>query len=96
MLIGVLIITGIAAYSEGAIMQTALADVADKTSMDMLFGMYFTMGSVIGAPWALLIGTLIDSYGFPAAFVAMGASQILAGLCVLPVRLQRIPRAATA
>lgn len=94
MLLVVLIITGIAAYSEGAIMQTALADVADKTSMDMLFGMYFTIGSVIGAPWAFLIGKLIDSYGFPAAFLAMGASQILAGLFVLPVRLQRPRRVA--
>jgi MFS transporter, FSR family, fosmidomycin resistance protein len=32
-LLVVLTITGIAVYSEGALMQTALADVADKTSM---------------------------------------------------------------
>lgn len=90
----VLTITGIAAYSEGALMQTALADVADKTSMDMLFGLYFTVGSIIGAPWALLIGALVDGYGFGAAFIAMAASQVLAGLILLPVRLRRPPRAA--
>jgi FSR family fosmidomycin resistance protein-like MFS transporter len=85
----VLVVTGIAAYSEGALMQTALADVADKTSLDMLFGLYFTVGSAIGAPWAVLIGMLVDSYGFAAAFAAMAGSQVLAGLVLLPVRLRR-------
>jgi MFS transporter, FSR family, fosmidomycin resistance protein len=85
----VLALTGIAAYSEGALMQTALADVADKTSMDMLFGLYFTVGSLIGAPWAVLIGALVDSYGFGAAFAAMAASQVVAALVLLPLRLRR-------
>ncbi|HXH12825.1 MAG TPA: MFS transporter [Alphaproteobacteria bacterium] len=87
----VLAITGIAAYSEGALMQTALADVADRTSMDMLFGLYFSVGSAIGAPWAVLVGMLVDHYGFTAAFVAMAASQVLAGLFILPVQLRRSP-----
>jgi MFS family permease len=84
-----LLLTGIAVYSEGAVMQTALADVADRTSMDMLFGLYFTMGAIISAPWAWLLGLLVDSYGFPGAFAAMAGSQVLAGLCLLPVRLRR-------
>ena len=92
-LIVVLVLTGIAVYSEGAVMQTALADIADKTSMEMLFGLYFMIGAVIGAPWALLLGKLVDLYGFPMAFAVMGASQVAAGLCVLPVRL-RHPRSA--
>jgi MFS family permease len=81
----VLTVTGIAVYSEGAIMQTALADVADKTSIDMLFGLYFSVGAAIGAPWAFLIGALVDGYGF----AAMAASQVLAALVRLPVRLRR-------
>lgn len=92
----VLILTGIAVYSEGAVMQTALADVAEKTSVDMLFGIYFTVGSAIGAPWALLLGKLVDLYGFPVAFAAMGVSQILAALCVMPVRLRRVQQASAA
>ena len=85
----VLTVTGIAVYSEGALMQTALADVANKTSMEMLFGLYFTVGSAIGAPWALLIGALVDGYGFAAAFAAMAVSQVLAALVLIPVRLRR-------
>jgi predicted MFS family arabinose efflux permease len=85
----VLAVTGIAAYSEGALMQTALADIADKTSMEMLFGLYFAIGSAIGAPWAVLVGMLVDHYGFTAAFTAMAASQVLAGLFILPVHLRR-------
>jgi MFS transporter, FSR family, fosmidomycin resistance protein len=92
----VLTVTGIAVYSEGALMQTALVDVADKTSMDMLFGLYFTVGSAIGAPWAFLIGALVDSYGFAAAFAAMAASQVLAALVLLPVHLRRTFRAVPA
>ncbi len=81
-------LTEITGYSEGAVMQTALADVAGKASIAMLFGLYFTIGATIGAPWALLLGILVDAYGFPAAFAAMGLSQIVAGLCILPVRLR--------
>jgi sugar phosphate permease len=73
-------------------MQTALADVADKTSIDMLFGLYFTIGAAIGAPWAALLGWLVDHYGFSAGFVVMAGSQLLAGLCVLPVRLRHARR----
>jgi sugar phosphate permease len=80
-------VTGLAVYSEGPVMQTALADVAGKTSIEMLFGLYFTIGAIMGEPWALLLGTLVDAYGFPVAFAVMGASQIAAGLCILPVRL---------
>jgi MFS family permease len=89
----VLTVTGIAVYSEGSLMQTALADVADKMSMEMLFGLYFTVGSAIGAPWALLIGALVDSYGFAAAFAAMAVSQVLAALVLIPVRLRQPVRA---
>jgi MFS transporter, FSR family, fosmidomycin resistance protein len=92
----VLTATGIAVYSEGAIMQTALADVADNTSMDMLFGLYFTVGSAIGAPWAFLIGALVDGYGFATAFAAMAASQVLAALVLLPVHLHPRVHAAPA
>ena len=87
-LIAVLVVTGLAVYSEGPVMQTALADVAGTTSIEMLFGLYFTIGAVMGAPWALFLGTLVDGYGFPVAFAVMGASQIAAGLCILPVRLR--------
>jgi MFS transporter, FSR family, fosmidomycin resistance protein len=87
-LIAVLVVTGLAVYSEGPVMQTALAEVAAKTSMEMLFGLYFTIGAVMSAPWALVLGALVDRYGFPVAFAVMGASQIVAGLCILPVRLR--------
>jgi FSR family fosmidomycin resistance protein-like MFS transporter len=88
----VLTVSGIALYSEGSLMQTALADVADKTSMEMLFGLYFTVGSAISAPWALLIGALVDGFGFAAAFAAMAASQVLAALVLIPVHLRRTVR----
>jgi sugar phosphate permease len=69
-------------------------DIADRTSMEMLFGLYFTVGAIISAPWAWLLGMIVDNYGFPGAFAAMAGSQVLAGLCVLPVRLQRTWRTA--
>jgi hypothetical protein len=80
-------------YSEGSFMQTALADVADTTSMDMLFSLYFTVSSAIGAPWAFLIGALVDGYGFAAAFAAMAVSQVLAAQVLIPVRWRQTVRA---
>ena len=71
-LIAVLVLTGLAVYSEGPVMQTALADVAGKTSMEMLFGLYFTIGAIMGAPWALVLGTLVDVYGFPGGLCGHG------------------------
>ena len=41
-LIAVLVLTGVAVYSEGPVMQTALAEVAGETS-EVLFGMYFPL-----------------------------------------------------
>ena len=89
-LLPVLGITGMAVYSKGALVQTALVDVADTTSIDMLFGLYFTTGAVIWGLWAVLLSALVDSYGFMVAFAVMAGSQVLAGLCVLPVRLRPI------
>ena len=37
-LIAVLVVAGLAVYSKGLVMQTALADVAGTTSIEMLFG----------------------------------------------------------
>jgi dipeptide/tripeptide permease len=59
----------------------------------MLFGLYFSVGSAIGAPWAVLIGALVDGYGFAAAF-AMAASQVLAALVLLPLHARRTLHAA--
>jgi hypothetical protein len=71
-------------YSEGSLMQTALADVADKISMEMLFSLYFTVSSAIG--------DLVDGYGFTAAFAAMAVSQVLAALVLIPVRWRQTVR----
>jgi sugar phosphate permease len=60
----------------------------------MLFGLYFSVGSAIGAPWAFLIGALMDGYGFAAAFATMAASQVLAALVLLPVHARRTLHAA--
>jgi sugar phosphate permease len=74
-------------------MPTALADVADTTSLEMLFGLYFTVGSALDAPWAFLIGALVDGYGLAAAFAAMAVSQVLAALVLIPVHWRQTVRA---
>jgi MFS family permease len=42
----------------------------------------------------ILIGALVDGYGFASAFAAMGASQVLAALVLLPAHLRRTVYAA--
>jgi sugar phosphate permease len=55
----------------------------------ILFGRYFAVGAAVGAPWALLIGAVVDGYGFAAAFATMAVSQVLAALVLIPLRLRR-------
>ena len=77
---------GTAVFSESPVLQAFLADRAAGRLRDMAFAVYFTAAFGIGAFWALVIGTVVDAYGFGAAFGLMAASYVVAGLLVASVR----------
>lgn len=77
---------GTAVFSESPVLQAFLADRAQGSIRDMAFAVYFTFAFGIGAAWALVIGQIVDRFGYPAAFSVMAASYVAAALLLLGVR----------
>lgn len=85
-LVPLLLPFGTAVFSESPVLQAYLADRATGPMRDMAFAVYFTFAFGIGAFWALVIGQVAGSIGYPAAFTVMAASYVGAALVLLAIR----------
>jgi MFS transporter, FSR family, fosmidomycin resistance protein len=85
LLFPVLIFVGLTTFAESSVLQAFFADSISDSSHRIGFGVYFTIAYGIGALWALIIGTLVDHFGFHTAFIVMGLSYIAAAAVLLPV-----------
>jgi MFS family permease len=86
LLVPLLLPFGTAVFSESPVLQAFLADRASGPTRDVAFSVYFTFAFGIGAVWALVIGNVAASWGYPVAFVVMAASYLGAALLVGLVR----------
>lgn len=84
---------GTAVFSESPVLQAYLADRASGPIRDVAFSVYFTFAFGIGAFWAIVIGNVVATWGYPAAFGVMAASYLAAALFLVAVPPQRPPRA---
>ena len=89
LLVPLLLPFGTAVFSESPVLQAFLADRASGPIRDVAFSVYFTVAFGIGALWALVIGNVAASWGYPAAFVVMAGSYLGAALLVGLVRVDR-------
>ncbi len=80
LLVPLLLPFGTAVFSESPILQAYLADRAIGPTRDVAFSVYFTFAFGIGAFWAFVIGNVVASFGYPAAFGVMAASYLGAAL----------------
>ena len=80
LLVPLLLPFGTAVFSESPILQAYLADRATGPTRDVAFSVYFTFAFGIGAFWAFVIGNVVASFGYPAAFGVMAASYLGAAL----------------
>ncbi|MEX1072887.1 MAG: MFS transporter [Chloroflexota bacterium] len=87
---------GTAVFSESPVLQAFLADRASGPTRDVAFSVYFTFAFGIGAFWAIVIGNVAASWGFPVAFAVMAASYLGAALLVGLVREPHPDRAPVA
>lgn len=85
LLIPLLIPFGTAVFSESPVLQAYLADRADGPIRDVAFSVYFTAAFGIGAGWALVIGQVVERFGYPQAFLLMAVSYVGAALLVRAV-----------
>ena len=72
-------------------LQAFLADRASGPIRDVAFSVYFTCAFGIGAVWAVVIGNVAASWGYPAAFIVMAASYLGAAALVALVPAGREP-----
>ena len=87
LLVPLLLPFGTAVFSESPVLQAFLADRAVGPTRDVAFSVYFTCAFGIGAFWALVIGNVAGSWGYPVAFVVMAASYLGAAVLVGLVRV---------
>ena len=85
---------GTAVFSESPVLQAYLADRASGPIRDVAFSVYFTFAFGIGAFWAFVIGNVVATWGYPAAFGVMAASYLAAALFLVAVPPVRSPREA--
>jgi MFS family permease len=77
---------GAAVFSESPVLQAYLADRATGPMRDAAFSVFFTLTFGIGALWALIIGAVVEEWGYPVAFMVMAGSYAAAALFLLAVR----------
>lgn len=94
LLVPLLLPFGTAVFSESPILQAYLADRAVGPMRDVAFAVYFTFAFGIGAFWAFVIGSIVESLGFGTAFGVMAASYLVAALLLVAVRDRVVAAAA--
>jgi MFS transporter, FSR family, fosmidomycin resistance protein len=97
LLVPLLLPFGTAVFSESPVLQVFLADRASGPTRDVAFSVYFTFAFGIGAFWALVIGNVAASWGYPVAFAVMAASYLGAAALValVPARSEAQDAAAS-
>ncbi len=81
-----LFVHGMFSYSDSVILTTYLADVAMPAQRDVAFSVFFAVAFGVGALWPALLGYIAHKYGLAATFLALAATYVAAGLCLLPMR----------
>jgi len=83
----ILFLLGSFVYSEAPMLQTLAADSTEGLSPDVLFGIYYTFGFGAASLWAIVMGFLVESFGFRPAFYVMASSYAVAALWISRLRL---------
>ncbi len=73
---------GLLAYTESPLIQALFSDLTSKGDARSAFGVFFAIAYGVGSLWTALLGWIIDTAGFPAAFATMAGSFVIAGLII--------------
>ena len=77
-----LILYGSVVQARGALTQTMIGDFATPELTDAAFSIYYFVGFISGPIWTLIIGYMMERYGFAPAFYVAAATYI-AGMLLL-------------
>ena len=77
-----LLLYGAFVQARGALTQTMIGDFASEELTDAAFSIYYFVGFISGPIWTLIIGYVMQHYGFTEAFYIAAATYI-AGMILL-------------
>ncbi|HEY7221350.1 MAG TPA: MFS transporter, partial [Candidatus Binatia bacterium] len=77
-----LILYGAFVQARGALTQTMIGDFATPELTDAAFSIYYFVGFISGPIWTLIIGYVMQHYGFTQAFY-IAAGTYIAGMLLL-------------
>jgi MFS family permease len=77
-----LILYGSVVEARGSLTQTMISDFARAELTDAAFSIYYFVGCISGPIWTLIVGYVMQNYGFTPAFL-LAASTYLAGMLLL-------------
>jgi dipeptide/tripeptide permease len=84
-----LIFYGAFVQARGALTQTMIGDFAAPELTDAAFSIYYFVGFISGPVWTLIIGYVMEHYGFTTAFHVAGATYIAGMMLLLFVKERR-------
>ncbi|HXV49127.1 MAG TPA: MFS transporter [Candidatus Binatia bacterium] len=77
-----LILYGVFVQARGSLTQTMIGDFATAELTDAAFSIYYFVGFISGPIWTLIIGYVMQQYGFTQAFY-IAATTYIAGMALL-------------
>jgi MFS transporter, FSR family, fosmidomycin resistance protein len=77
-----LILYGSVVQARGSLTQTMIGDFASPELTDAAFSIYYFVGFISGPIWTLIIGYMMEHYGFAPAFY-VAATTYIAGMLLL-------------
>jgi MFS transporter, FSR family, fosmidomycin resistance protein len=77
-----LILYGSVVEARGSLTQTMISDFARDDLTDAAFSIYYFVGCISGPIWTLIVGYVMQNYGFTPAFL-LAASTYVAGMLLL-------------
>ena len=89
-----LLLYGAFVQARGALTQTMIGDFATPELTDAAFSIYYFVGFISGPIWTLIIGYVMQNYGFAPAFY-IAAGTYIAGMVLLSF-VKEEPKAAKA
>ena len=84
-----LIFYGTFVQARGSLTQTMIGDFASAELTDAAFSIYYFVGFISGPIWTLIIGYVMDHYGFTQAFYVAAGTYIAGMVLLLLVKEQK-------
>jgi MFS family permease len=81
-----LFLYGAFVQARGSLTQTMIGDFATPELTDAAFSIYYFVGFISGPIWTLIIGYVMESYGFTPAFYVAGGTYLAGMLLLLLVK----------